>query len=225
MADPAAREHPLRRRQDERTVAEDFIKRHFLDLDCQTIRKGTPHTLLCTKNDRFYQHELGWRKKDEEMLRKLEALWSPAGSSNKRIGIRQDHGRRAMGLQVVSGNAPASRSSAKLSGSPGSRPASGPSGRLSRQPAPMGKLFSKLKKCFHNGMRAAEMMVGSRRSGFREKARDLSERPPLPWSETFPAACPKVVPIRKSAHKKPHNLLVCRVLRVVHPKGFEPLAF
>ena len=74
MADPAAREHPIRRRQDERVAAEEFIKRHFLDLDCQTLRQGTPHTLLCTKNDCSYQHALEWRKKDEEMLRKLEAL-------------------------------------------------------------------------------------------------------------------------------------------------------
>ena len=74
MADPAAREHPIRRRQDERTEAEEFIKRHFLDLDCKTIRSGTPHTLLCTKNDRSHQHQLDWRKKDQEMLRKLAAL-------------------------------------------------------------------------------------------------------------------------------------------------------
>ena len=74
MANPAAREHPIRRRQEERTVVEQFIKHHFLDLDCKTLREGTPHTLLCTKNDRSYQHELEWRKKDEEMRRKLEAL-------------------------------------------------------------------------------------------------------------------------------------------------------
>lgn len=29
----------------------------------------------------------------------------------------------------------------------------------------------------------------------------------------------------KSGHKKPRNLLNCRVLRVVHPKGLEPLTF
>ncbi len=33
-----------------------------------------PHTLLCTKNDHSYQHSLEWRKKDQEMQRKLEAL-------------------------------------------------------------------------------------------------------------------------------------------------------
>lgn len=74
MADPAAREHPIRRRQDERVSAEEFIKRHFLDLDYETIRKGTPHTLHCTKNDRSYQHELELRKIDEAMRHKLE-VW------------------------------------------------------------------------------------------------------------------------------------------------------
>ncbi len=74
MADPGVSEHPIRRRQDERIVAEDFIKRNFLDLDHQTIRKGTPHTLLCTKNDRSHQHGLEWRKKDEEMLREMERV-------------------------------------------------------------------------------------------------------------------------------------------------------
>ena len=39
----------------------------------KTIRKGTPRTLLCTKNDRSHQHAPEWRRKDEEMLRKLSA--------------------------------------------------------------------------------------------------------------------------------------------------------
>lgn len=71
MADPDAREHPIRRRQDERTEAEGFIKRQFLDLDCHTIEKSRPYTLHCTKNDRSHQHALEWRRKDEEMLVRL----------------------------------------------------------------------------------------------------------------------------------------------------------
>jgi hypothetical protein len=74
MADPAARELAIRRREDERTKAETYIRHHFLDLDCKTIRQGTPHTLLCTKNDRSHQHALEWRQKDEAMLRKLKDL-------------------------------------------------------------------------------------------------------------------------------------------------------
>jgi len=73
MADPAAREHAIRHRQGECMEAEEFIRNHFLDLDSETIRAGSPHTLLCTKNDRSHQHVLKWRKKDGENLRKLEA--------------------------------------------------------------------------------------------------------------------------------------------------------
>jgi hypothetical protein len=74
MADPATLEHAIRRREADRTEAETFIRHHFLDLDCKTIRQGTPHTLLCTKNDRSHLHALEWRRKDQEMLRKLSAL-------------------------------------------------------------------------------------------------------------------------------------------------------
>lgn len=62
MADPATKELAIRRREDQRMIAEEFIRTHFLDLDCKTLRQGTPHTLLCTKNDRSHQHELEWRK-------------------------------------------------------------------------------------------------------------------------------------------------------------------
>lgn len=71
MADPAAMEHAIRRREDQRMIVEEFVSTHFLDIDFKTIRSGTPHTLLCTKNDLSYQHELEWRSKDEIMLRKL----------------------------------------------------------------------------------------------------------------------------------------------------------
>jgi hypothetical protein len=74
MADPDAREHPIRRRQSQRNDAERFIKLHFLDLDCQTIEKSRPYTLHCTKNDRSHQHALEWRRKDEEMLARLEPI-------------------------------------------------------------------------------------------------------------------------------------------------------
>lgn len=72
MADATKKEHAIRRREDQRMIAEEFIRTRFLDLDCKTLRQGTPHTLLCTKNDRSHQHELDWRIKDEAMLRKLE---------------------------------------------------------------------------------------------------------------------------------------------------------
>jgi hypothetical protein len=72
MADPAAKQLAIRRREAQRVVAEEFIRMHFLDLDCKTIRQGTPHTLLCTKNDRSHRHELEWRRKDVALLKMLD---------------------------------------------------------------------------------------------------------------------------------------------------------
>ncbi|MFA7342973.1 MAG: 2OG-Fe(II) oxygenase [Terrimicrobiaceae bacterium] len=68
MADPAEETHRFTRSQGERTLLEDFIRRHALDLDCVTITKGRPYTLACTKNDKSHQRALARRAKDEEML-------------------------------------------------------------------------------------------------------------------------------------------------------------
>lgn len=74
MADPTARELSIRRSQADRTEAEEFIRRHFLDLDCKTIETGRPYTLHCVKNNRSYQHQLDWRSKDQAMLEKLNQI-------------------------------------------------------------------------------------------------------------------------------------------------------
>jgi hypothetical protein len=71
MADPGARSHHFIRPEGERLRIEEFIRRHCLDLDCTTIRKGSPHTLACTKNDGSHQHALALREKDRELLAKL----------------------------------------------------------------------------------------------------------------------------------------------------------
>lgn len=73
MADPAAETHRFARRQAERTALEDFIQTHSLDLDCTTITKGSPHTLVCKKNSNSYRDALARRAKDEELLRQLSA--------------------------------------------------------------------------------------------------------------------------------------------------------
>ncbi|MEO0017779.1 MAG: hypothetical protein RLZZ522_1062 [Verrucomicrobiota bacterium] len=74
MAAPAAVTHDFRRPQGERSEIENFIRQHFLDLDFVTVRKGTPHTLACTKNDNSYHHALALRKKDQALLAKLTNL-------------------------------------------------------------------------------------------------------------------------------------------------------
>ncbi|MCX6873452.1 MAG: 2OG-Fe(II) oxygenase [Verrucomicrobia bacterium] len=74
MADPDAKTHNFAHPQDERSQLEDYIRRHFLDLDHVTIRTGRPHTLACTKNDQSHQHALALRAKDVELLKKLDKL-------------------------------------------------------------------------------------------------------------------------------------------------------
>lgn len=74
MANPRAQTHAFRYSQDIRSELEGFIRDHFLDLDHTTIRQGTPHTLVCTKNEKSYAHALATRAKDETLLEKLKGL-------------------------------------------------------------------------------------------------------------------------------------------------------
>lgn len=74
MADPAAATHNFRRPQGERTELENFIRQEFLDLDFVTVRKGTPHTLACTKNDNSHRHSLALRETHQALLEKLTNL-------------------------------------------------------------------------------------------------------------------------------------------------------
>ena len=68
MADPAVETHRFTRTQGDRTLLEDFIRQHILDLDFVTITKGRPYTLACTKNGHSHGRALARRAKDEELL-------------------------------------------------------------------------------------------------------------------------------------------------------------
>jgi hypothetical protein len=74
MADPNAKSHSFARPEAERSRIELFIRQHFLDVDFTTIRKGSPHTLACTKNDASHQHALALRGKDRDLLKSLTKL-------------------------------------------------------------------------------------------------------------------------------------------------------
>ena len=74
MADPAAKSHDFRYPQDIRDALTNFISQHNLDLDHTTIRKGTPHTLSCTKNDKSHRRLLFRRAEDKELLEKLTTI-------------------------------------------------------------------------------------------------------------------------------------------------------
>ena len=71
MADPAAETGRFPRNQADRAHLENFIRDHSLDLDCTTITKGRPYTLVCQKNNKSYHRALARRAKDEELLRNL----------------------------------------------------------------------------------------------------------------------------------------------------------
>jgi hypothetical protein len=88
MADPAAQSHDFRERQDIRDTLTDFISNHHLDLDSTTIRKGSPHTLSCKKNDNSFQRSLSLRAKDEELLGKLNAIQKPPRWRSRRRSSR-----------------------------------------------------------------------------------------------------------------------------------------
>ncbi len=74
MTDPNAERHEIKRPQDERLRVESYVKRYQLDVDLETVRKGTPHTLVCQKNDQSYQRALRQRTADERLLAKLKAV-------------------------------------------------------------------------------------------------------------------------------------------------------
>ena len=73
MADPDEKEHHFRYRQDVRNSLESFIVSRQLDLDHVTVRKGTPHRLVCTKNDASHLRALQLREDDEKLLARLGA--------------------------------------------------------------------------------------------------------------------------------------------------------
>lgn len=47
---------------------------HKLDLDYTTIRKGSPHTLSCVKNEKSHQRDLARRAEDEKLLHKITTI-------------------------------------------------------------------------------------------------------------------------------------------------------
>jgi hypothetical protein len=83
LADPLQPEWALRAAQQHRTHVEIEIKRARADVDFRTERKGSPHTLICRKNQASYERRVRQRKQDITDLAVLG--WrSPAGSSGSR---------------------------------------------------------------------------------------------------------------------------------------------
>lgn len=65
LADPQADVWRMRAKEEDRKHVEHAISRAKAQVDCVTIRKGSPHTLECTKNQAEYDHLCKQRERDE----------------------------------------------------------------------------------------------------------------------------------------------------------------
>jgi hypothetical protein len=74
LEDPRESVHRFRLRQDLRSHLENSIRQDQCDVDCQTDRHGSPHTLVCTKNTASYQAKLRTYQQDQEHLATLLAI-------------------------------------------------------------------------------------------------------------------------------------------------------
>ncbi len=70
---PEATTERFRVRQDLRRHVESMIAGQRLDIDCQTERKGSPHTLICTKNRATYRRRCAEYAADVAHMRLLVA--------------------------------------------------------------------------------------------------------------------------------------------------------
>lgn len=74
LEDPGESVHRFAIRQDRRNHLEGQIHEHKLDLDRQTITRGSPHVLVCTKNDASYQAKLADYHRDQRHLESIRAI-------------------------------------------------------------------------------------------------------------------------------------------------------
>lgn len=80
LADPLRPEWTLRAAQQHRSHVEAEIKRARADVDIRTERKGSPHSLICRKNQASYERRVRQRKQDLADL----AVLSPRRPTGKR---------------------------------------------------------------------------------------------------------------------------------------------
>jgi predicted 2-oxoglutarate/Fe(II)-dependent dioxygenase YbiX len=64
LADPSREGWTLRAAQQVRAHIEDEIRRFRADVDCETLRRGSPHSLICKKNQASYKRRVAQRKQD-----------------------------------------------------------------------------------------------------------------------------------------------------------------
>jgi hypothetical protein len=72
LADPAQKEWVLRAAAAQRAHVESTIKTAGCDLDMTTVRRGSPHSLVCTKNQASYERRVKQRENDLVDIQRLE---------------------------------------------------------------------------------------------------------------------------------------------------------
>jgi hypothetical protein len=71
LADPTRATWIYRAAQAERSHLESSIRHYRCDLDFTTLRRGSPHSLVCTKNQASYERRALQRKDDLEVLAQI----------------------------------------------------------------------------------------------------------------------------------------------------------
>jgi hypothetical protein len=84
MQDPAERVHRFRVRKDRRQHLHNMIEWHALDMNHVTERKGSPQTLVCTKDRRSYQRRCKQYRQDIAALATLAGLMGETGTDHAR---------------------------------------------------------------------------------------------------------------------------------------------
>jgi predicted 2-oxoglutarate/Fe(II)-dependent dioxygenase YbiX len=77
LADPALEIWTLRAAQPERSHVESTIRNNRPDLHTATLKKGSPHTLICTKTQASYDRRVAQRRKDVDDLARLATAHGP----------------------------------------------------------------------------------------------------------------------------------------------------
>ena len=71
LVDPDQRQWRLKAAQDRRTHVEQSVRNAPCDLDLATERRGSPHTLVATKNQASYERRAKQRRQDLEHVSAL----------------------------------------------------------------------------------------------------------------------------------------------------------
>ncbi|SIT44942.1 conserved hypothetical protein [Paraburkholderia ribeironis] len=72
LVDPGRREWVLKAAQHVRSHVESIIKQRSCDVNCTTRRTGSPHSLVCTKNQASYKRRVRQRKDDLQNVGRLD---------------------------------------------------------------------------------------------------------------------------------------------------------